>query len=650
MTPLSFASIRSATARTLSSGVSRPDSARTLSPGRRDERFVQAIHARGSQLEHKSDAELQQLAEELKCLAGGGSLPERDLPQAFAVISEAVRRVTGKSYYDVQLLGGLSLARGEIAQMQTGEGKTLTTALPAFVFALAGRGVHIATTNAYLAQRDCEELRASLEFLNLTVGLLPEEHNPAQKQAAYACDVTFGTGYEFGFDFLRDQIALRQRPRLRLGTRHMERFAGRTEFQPQQMQREHAFAVIDEADSVLLDEATMPLILSGPGEAEGDQALYQLARDTAEQLQLNEHYQLTESTKHIELNDAGRVRLHELLRASRLRGLRRPWVIYVEGALRARHFLHRDVDYVIRDHTVQIVDQHTGRIHEERSWRDGLHQAVEVREGLPPSPEKKVDARISRQRYFQFYDHICGMTGTASGNEAEFREFYRLPVREIATHRPCVRRTLQPKVFANDAARDRAIAEEVCDCHRRGQPVLIGTRTIRHSQQLSRQLDERSLPHRVLNGMQDEDEAKIVAQAGRQSAVTIATNMAGRGTDIRPDARALTVGGLHVIVAEHHTSKRVDRQLAGRAARQGDPGSVRFYVCADDEFLAAAESHLPQRIRKSASENGEADLDIASEISDVQDRLERNNFYRRREMVQRDHWMEAILDTLARQV
>lgn len=567
------------------------------------------------------------------------------LQEAFALTTEAVRRVTGKTFYDVQLLGGLSLTRGEIAEMQTGEGKTLTTALPAFVFALTGEGVHVATTNAYLAERDCKELTPVFQLLGLNVGLLPSAHHPATKRAAYQCDVTFGTGYEFGFDFLRDQLALRRQPVKPLGSRHLAQLDGRSIGTTDLLQRGHAFAIIDEADSVLLDEATMPLILSSAGQQPANDRLYELARHAADQLAESEHFVLHAAKKAVQVTDDGWQFVHEQLSASGLAGLQRPWIRYVEDALRARHFLHRDVDYVVRDNAVLIVDQHTGRIHDERTWRDGLHQAVEKHEGVPLSPEKQVDARISRQRYFQLYDHVCGMTGTATGGETEFTEFYGLQVRHIPTHRPNQRRTLETRVFESGELRDAAIAAEVAECHLRKQPVLIGTRTIQHSRLLSERLTKLGLIHRVLNGTQDESEAEIISKAGAAGAITIATNMAGRGTDINPSSASLAAGGLHVIAAEHHSSKRVDRQLAGRAARQGQPGSVRFYACWEDELFMLADFVMPHASDDSAAPHLTAETGF---ISKIQRQLERRSFERRRELVQRDHWMDTILETLAR--
>ncbi len=566
---------------------------------------------------------------------------------AFALMTEAVRRTTGMEYYDVQLRGGLALVNGQIAQMQTGEGKTLTTGLPAFALGLAGKGVHVATTNSYLAARDSEELRPALEMLGFTVGLLPEEHDPTVAKGSYQSDVTFGTGYDFGFDFLRDQISLRRQPKLPLGIRHLARLTNCEPQAPQLLQRPHAFAIVDEADSVLIDEATMPLILSVPTPQAEAPHLLQLAKNTAEQLVLDQHFTLNEAQRTIEFTNEGWTAIHLPLQQQQVCGLQRPWSNYVQQALRASTFLQRDVDYVVTEEEVHIVDQQTGRIHEERSWRDGLHQAVEIKEGLPPSPEKSSEGRVSRQRYFQLYDQLCGMTGTAAGSGPELADFYGLNVTEIPTHRPCRRETQPTRCFKNDEARDVAVVNDALRRQKNGQPVLIGTRTIKHSKRLANRMQAIGANHTVLNGVQDQTEASIIGSAGAAGAITIATNMAGRGTDIKPDAQALKAGGLHVMAVEHNASPRVDRQLAGRAARQGQPGSVQFFVSADDEIFVQGESRLPKLIREASSEGGECLQTFASDIADLQRQLEARDFERRREMVQRDQWLDSVLETLA---
>ena len=602
-----------------------------------------------SELESVANGRLADAVHELRVMrhaCEGRPTTPQALTRSLALTAEAVRRATGKRYYDEQLLGGIVLARGGVAEMQTGEGKTLTTLLPAVVFALEGRGVHIATTNSYLARRDYEELQTALELLGLSAGLLPEEHDDAAKRVAYRQEVTFGTGYDFGFDYLRDQISARACQREALGAKLYACLNGRGTKETEPLQRGAAFVIVDEVDSVLIDEGTMPLILSGPAGVAPSPPLLEMAARLAADLQRDVEFQLDEAHRSIEFTEAGWLRIHAELEGTSL-PLRRPWGVYVENALRAERFLQRDVDYVVREDAVQIVDSQTGRIHSERSWRDGLHQAVEWREGVTLSPERASDARVTRQRYFRRYDQLAGMTGTAAGVEEELRHFYDLWTVRIPTHRPCIRQQYPARYFATAEARNAAIIDEIRTERSRGRPVLVGTRTIRHSRALAERLAREAIPHTVLNGTQDQEEAEIVALAGRSRAVTIATNMAGRGTDIRIDETARSAGGLHVIAAEHHPSRRVDRQLAGRAGRQGDPGSCRVFVSAEDELFRLAESDLPQRLVSQAGEEGEVRGDYSRAIAAVQQRLERQAYESRRKMVDRDQWQDEVLKTLA---
>ena len=565
---------------------------------------------------------------------------------AFALITEAVRRALGKMFYDVQLMGGIELAGCCIAQMQTGEGKTLTTALPAYLHALTGAGVHVATTNAYLAERDCEELRPAFELLGIGVGLLPEGQELDLKRKAYRCDITFGTGYEFGFDFLRDQIGVRGSGQVPLGFEHLLALTGRERSCYQPLQRSHYFTIVDEADSVLIDEATMPLILSSAGGESVPEEIYELAEHVAGGLVEDEDFELEETSKQIAFSDEGWQKLHADLVNRENLPLQRQWLKYVQNALHARFFLHRDVDYVVREGEVQIIDQHTGRIHEERTWRDGLHQAIERKEKVEITPETASDARVTRQRYFQQYECMAGMTGTAEGVEDELKSFYGLRTVLIPTHRPCIRERWQTRSFRDSSARNAAIVQEVKEVVSQGRPVLVGTRTILHSLELSTLMHEAGFSHTVLNGVQDEEEALIVSQAGQSGTITIATNMAGRGTDIKPDDQSLSSGGLHVIGAEQNLSSRVDRQLCGRAARQGNPGSYRFFASAEDEIFQYRSS-VAEKIRNHSQEDGECRRDMTRDIARIQSALEQSQFESRRAMVSRDYWLDDILETLA---
>lgn len=616
---------------------------------------VRAIRQQMPTLDSATDAELVErtLALRERVIDGSSPVAGSILVPAFALLTESLRRSHGIILYDVQLLGGQVLSEGAIAEMQTGEGKTFVASLPAFLHGLAGRGVHVATTNSYLAERDCEEVKPALERLGLTVGQLKDDATPEEKQAAYACDITYGTGYEFGFDFLRDQLTLRAQQNKTLGLSYRQRLRGEFQSAPELLQKEHAFAVVDEADSVLIDEATTPLVLSGssPGDAPSP-LVYQTAREIALLLDVESEVDLDAKANQCSLTKAGTERIHEFLKERLNRygsqlaaALKRPWHQYVEQALRAEYLLQRDVHYVVRQQEVQIVDQNTGRIFEERSWRAGLHQAVETKERVPLSDERQTQARVSRQRYFQLYDQICGMTGTAQGNEKELSEFYGLDVIPIPTNRPSQRVGLPLRSFRDHESKYAAIVDDVIDRHATGQPILIGTKTIEQSQTLSAALTNANLPHLVLNGMQDATEADVISFAGKKDAITIATNMAGRGTDIKVSKEVEELGGLHVIGVEHHESTRVDRQLVGRAARQGQRGSCQFFLSAEDELLTDS---LSQQICKSANANNESSRDFAGEVATLQKRAERDGFERRQQLIQQDTWLDGVLATLAK--
>ncbi len=609
------------------------------------------IHRRANHLESLTSAALAQKSVELKqqVMWGAGLNSPEIVVRAFALAMVAVERTLGIKYYDVQLIAGLALAAGAVAEIQTGEGKTIITALPTYLQALQGQGVHVATANDYLSHRDCRQLAAAYELLEMRVGLLEPPAAPAQKREAYACDITYGPGYEFGFDFLRDQLTLRSRRAEPLGFRHLQQLRGQLLARDQLMQRGHSFAIIDEADSVLIDEATTPLILSGAASAAAtDPALYVEAQDLADRLEEEQDFVLDRAQRSIVFTSAGWDAIHQVFRERASSCLARPWSKTVENALRARFLLRREADYVVDDGQVKIVDPNTGRIYSERTWRSGLHQAVEVREGLRPSPEKETQARITRQRFCRCYENLSGMTGTARGGEAEFRDFYALPVVEIPTHRPCRRRVLPSRFFVSKAAKYAAIVADVAQRQQQGQPVLIGTRTIQDSKALAAELTAANVKHTVLNGLQDATEASIVAQAGNRGTVTVATNMAGRGTDIRLASTVIAAGGLHVVGADFHHSRRVDRQLAGRAARQGDPGSCQFFASAEDEIISRHGASLAAMIQDRADNRGECPVDLTEKVRRLQTRLERLNLASRKRMVAHDQWLESVQSTLAR--
>ncbi|MCL4112867.1 UNVERIFIED_CONTAM: hypothetical protein GTU68_024989 [Idotea baltica] len=577
-----------------------------------------------------TDAEIARASEDLRergCALAVDSLSARNalLQDAFALSTEAVRRSTGKTFYDVQLHAGSVLASGDLAEMATGEGKTLVTLLPVYAAVVGGHNVHVATTNSYLADRDCEELRPAFDALGVSLALLPEENDDVKKRAAYDCDVTYGTGYEFGFDYLRDQTE-RARPTL--------------------VQSARAVTIVDEIDSVLIDEANTPLVISFFSDDKADDSPYRLAAATADAFDQDQDYELILREAKITLTKSGLQKAQDVHRGRPDLLLQRPWRIYIEQALRAKHLLHRDIDYVLQDDGIALVDQQTGRIFPERKWRDGLHQAIEFKEGVELTAETNSFARISRQRFFQMYDHATGMTGTATDAASEFHGFFGLNVVPIPLNRPSKRKQLPGRFFVDDQARMDAMIKDVASRHRLRQPVLLGTRTIQQSLQIGDSLKAAGLPYQILNGLQDASEAEIVAEAGQAGRITVATNMAGRGTDIKLTDEGRSAGGLHVVVAEPNRSCRVDRQLIGRAARQGDPGSCQFFVSATDDLLMDLGPALVRKIRSSANRSGESLRDHIPDLLLLQRRAERVDFAKRRHLLQQEFWVEGILKNL----
>jgi preprotein translocase subunit SecA len=597
---------------------------------------IQSIRQQADSLRSTTDEQLRQQADQLRAAKSPLSAV---VQPAFALIHEAVRRTLGLKLYDVQLLAGLAMARGAVAEMQTGEGKTLAASLPAFIFSLAGRGVHVATPNAYLAQRDARLLQPAFALLGCTVGLLPERAAAQQKREAYACDVTYATGYELGFDYLRDRLAEMASARGGLGLRHRRLLRGE-QVQPERLQRPLACAIIDEIDSVLIDEACTPLVLAeSAGQQADDYRAHQLARQLAMELAEGADFQIDAPQRQIQITDAGWARIHDHLAGRQIGALLRPWIDYVRQALFAEHLLACDIDYVLQDDRVLLVDEFTGRIFADRSWQDGLHQAVEAKEGLPIRAPSRTLARITRQRFFRLYGTICGMTGTAYISRREFAREYGLRIERIPPAQPCRRVELPDRYFTSAQAKWQAIVQEVQTRHAAGQPILIGSRTIENSLCLAQRLAAAGMAFRLLNGRQDEAEADVIAQAGRRGAVTIATNMAGRGTDIRLGEGVAALGGLHLIGMERHESRRVDRQLIGRAARQGDPGSAQFFVSAEDPLLLRLAPRLIRRMVASAHSDGEIRVDLSRQVRAAQRKAEALAYAHRRRLVAFDDWL-----------
>lgn len=602
--------------------------------------FIARVREIERQLFDVEDHELKDRADDLRgefelthCLSDDA------LTRALGLIGLAARRTLGISFYDVQFEAGLALVRGQVAEMQTGEGKTFAAAFPAMVLSLFGRGVHVATSNAYLAERDCKLLKPLYEILGATAGITLTSTPPDQKRAAYQCDITYGPGCDFGFDYLRDQVTLRHAPESRLGTDLLAILRGQSRATTPTLQRGLNAVVVDEIDHVLLDDACSPLLISNFSERPApDAAAHEAAKRLCDELIHGQDFAVDRLTGGIRLTEAGLARIWENADALPLHIVSRPWQSYVEQALRAKHIFRRDVNYIVRDGKVVIVDESTGRVFEERSWRDGLHQAVEAREGLTINAEKESLATITRQRFYRRYETLCGMTGTATGAEDEFQQIYRLTVSRIPTHRPNRRVLLPPKYFATEDAKWHAIAHEI-ECRQSlGQPVLIGSRSIVKSEYLADLLKSRGVEFQLLNGKQDADEASIISEAGRVRAVTIATNMAGRGTDIKPTEDALSRGGLHVIVSEHHDSERIDRQLIGRAARQGDVGSAQYFVSADDDLFIRYGDWLRRVMQRAAPHTGRRELqdDFSSSVRKVQIEAERQKSLERRRLFQED--------------
>jgi preprotein translocase subunit SecA len=546
--------------------------------------IVPAANALEEGMRALSDGQLRATADELRLTLRREGLNESTIARSFALIREVATRTVGQRHYDVQLVGGWVMLCGAVAEMETGEGKTLTATLAAGTAALAGIPVHVITVNDYLTARDAELMGPVYEMLGLRVGVIIHGKDPAARRAAYGCDVTYCTNKELTFDYLRDRIALgRDESRIHLA---IEKLSGKASRASQLNLRGLFYAIVDEADSVLIDEARTPLVISGAGDNALEREMYETALEVAGRLKQDVHFRINAKDRHLELTDAGRDQLDEW--APELpplfQGERRREELITQ-ALSATHLFHRDAQYLVRDDKVHIIDEFTGRVLADRTWEQGLHQMVEAKEGCKLSSQQTSVARMTYQRFFRRYLWLAGMTGTAQEVAGELWSVYGLAVVKVPTHRPVQRRNTGDQVFVTEEEKWRAVARRVKELHQLGRPVLIGTRSVAASEKVSQLLTDEGLPHQLLNARQDQQEAEIVAQAGQPARITVATNMAGRGTDIKLGPGVKELGGLHVIATELHESARIDRQLFGRCARQGDPGSVEAILSLEDELI-----------------------------------------------------------------
>ncbi len=566
-----------------------------------------------------TDTELQNKTQEFKERLQKGETLDDILVEAFATAREASWRVIGEKHFYVQILGGLAIHYGNIAEMKTGEGKTLTSVLPAYLNALTGEGVHIITVNEYLASRDAEWMGGIHKFLGLTVGVNTRDMNPQEKQEAYNCDILYSTNNEIGFDYLRDNMVVRKEDRV---------------------QRKLNFAIIDEVDSVLIDEARTPLIISGGEMANAN--LYIQADRYAKSLKAEKDFIYDEKTKSVNLTEAGTDKAESMFNIDNLYDVNNSTLLhFINQALRANYAMKCDVDYVVQDGEVVIVDQFTGRLMKGRAYSDGLHQAIEAKEGVNINQETKTLATITFQNLFRMYKKLSGMTGTAKTEEEEFRNIYNMYVIEIPTNKPVIRIDAPDLVYATKEAKYKALIEFVKDRYEKGQPVLIGTIAIETSELISHLLKQAKIPHEVLNAKNHEREAEIISKIGLNKSVTIATNMAGRGTDIKLSDEIRALGGLCVVGTERHESRRIDNQLRGRSGRQGDPGYTQFFVSMKDDLMVRFGS---DRIATMMQSMGLGDQAIQSKtftrsISTAQKRVEGNNFDIRKNLLQYDDVM-----------
>lgn len=579
--------------------------------------IVDRIDELDSQMQSLSDADLKAKTDEFKKRLADGETLDDILVEAFAVVREGAWRTLGQKPYREQLVGGIVLHQGRISEMKTGEGKTLVATLPAYLNALSGDGVHIVTVNDYLAKRDRDWMAQVYEFLGLTVGVILHDLSQTERQAAYNCDITYGTNSEFGFDYLRDNMVI---------------------YNQERVQRTLNYAIVDEVDSILIDEARTPLIISGEGEKSTE--FYKVADYFAKSLKKDEDFTVDEKANSVILTDSGIAKAEKYYHFDNYADSQNMEIQHhTVQALKGNYMMRRDKDYMVKDGEVVIVDEFTGRMMEGRRYSDGLHQAIEAKEGVKVERESKTLATITYQNYFRIFKKLSGMTGTALTEENEFREIYGLDVVLIPTHMPIARIDQPDLVYKTAKGKYKAIVEEVNETHKSGQPVLVGTVSIEKSELLSDMLKKKGVPHQVLNAKYHEREAEIVSHAGELGMVTIATNMAGRGTDIKLGEGVTEAGGLKIIGTERHESRRIDNQLRGRSGRQGDPGESRFYVSLEDDLMRIFGSEKLQNIVEKLGLGDDEAIEsrmVSSAIENAQKKVEGNNFDIRKTLIQYD--------------
>ncbi|OOM75562.1 preprotein translocase subunit SecA [Clostridium sp. BL-8] len=591
---------------------------------------IQKINDLDENMQKLSDEELKAKTEEFKERLANGETLDDILAEAFAVVREASTRVLGMKHYDEQLMGGMVLHQGRISEMKTGEGKTLVATLPAYLNGLSGNGVHIVTVNDYLAKRDAEQMGELYGFLGLTTGVIVHELNNDQRREAYASDITYGTNNEFGFDYLRDNMVI---------------------YKEERVQKPLNFAIVDEVDSILIDEARTPLIISGQGEKSTE--FYKVADYFAKKLVEERDFTKDEKVNAILLTDEGVRKAETTFKVANYADAENIELQhYVTQALKANFAMRRDKDYMVKDGEVIIVDEFTGRLMEGRRYSDGLHQAIEAKEGVKIARESKTLATITFQNYFRMYKKLSGMTGTALTEENEFREIYGLDVIVIPTHRPIARKDNPDLVFSTEIGKIKAVADEVEEAHAKGQPVLVGTVSIEKSELVSSMLKKKGVPHQVLNAKFHEQEAEIISHAGEKGMVTIATNMAGRGTDIKLGEGVVELGGLKIVGTERHESRRIDNQLRGRSGRQGDPGESTFFISLEDDLMRIFGSEKIQGVvgKLGLKEDEAIESKMVSKaIENAQKKVEGNNFDTRKQLLGYDDVMNVQREVIYKQ-